>query len=490
MSTALPIAWTIAGSDSGGGAGIQADLHTFHDFGVHGCSAITALTAQNSLAVTDVAVTPAANLRAQLQALADDLPAAALKTGMLGDASVVALVADFLAGFDGWVVCDPVMVSTTGSSLLDDAGRVALDRLFAQVDLLTPNHVEAEQLLGRSLASAEAIEQAARELLARGVGAVLIKGGHHEWLPGYSADYFCDAQQSFWLLGERLAAEHTHGSGCTLSAAIAACLARGYELQDALVLAKMYVSQGIRGARQIGAGPGPVAHLGFPGDLRDLPRVVLNRAHAPRAHRFADCGSLALGLYPVVDSAEWIEKLLALGVPTIQLRVKHLSGDALEAEIARAVAASKQYGGRLFINDYWQLAIKHGAYGVHLGQEDLDQADLGAIAAAGLRLGTSNHCWWELARSHAIQPSYIALGPIYETATKQMRFAEQGLAQLQQWVKVFGADYPLVAIGGIDLARAPGVLATGVGSIAMVRAITEADDYPAVVAALRAMIDV
>ena len=486
MSSPLPIAWTIAGSDSGGGAGIQADLHTFRDFGVHGCSAITALTAQNSRTVTDVAVTPPANLRAQLQALADDLPAAALKTGMLGDASVVALVAEYLERFQGWVVCDPVMVSTTGASLLSDEGRGALDRLFAQVDLLTPNHLEAEALLGRPLASAEAIEQAAADLLARGVGAVLIKGGHHAWLEGASADYFSDGRQSFWLLGERVPSEHTHGSGCTLSAAIAACLARGCELPDALVLAKMYVTQGIRGACQLGAGPGPVAHLGFPRELRDLPRVVMDRAHARRDARFPDCGDLRLGLYPVVDSAEWIERLLALGVLTLQLRVKHLAGEALDAEIARAVAAGRQHGARLFINDHWQLAIKHGAYGVHLGQEDLDDADLAAIAAAGLRLGTSNHSWWELARSHAIQPSYLALGPIYETATKQMRFAEQGLAQLRQWVELFGRDYPLVAIGGIGLARAPGVAATGVGSIAVVRAITEAADPAVAVQALGA----
>ena len=122
MTNKPPIAWTIAGSDSGGGAGIQADLHTFRDFGVHGCSVITALTAQNSKTVTDVAVTPLGNLRSQLAALADDLPAPALKLGMLGDAGVVAAVCDFLDGYGGHVVCDPVMVSTTGASLLDGAG--------------------------------------------------------------------------------------------------------------------------------------------------------------------------------------------------------------------------------------------------------------------------------------------------------------------------------------------------------------------------------
>lgn len=477
MTQSPPIAWTIAGSDSGGGAGIQADLLTFHDFDVHGCSAITALTAQNSVAVTHVAITPPDNLQAQLDALADDLPASAIKLGMLGDHTVISLVAGALARQRVPVVLDPVMVSTSGASLLQGEGRAALfGELFPHVTLLTPNHIEAERLLGREISTPEDVVEAAEALRALGPRAVLIKGGHREWLPGRSADYFTDGQQRFWLLAERISSQHTHGSGCTLASAITAALACGEAMEDAVVLGKMYVTQGIRAARALGRGPGPVAHLGYPGSLADLPELWHTLPEAPPPG-FPTCDTRSLGAYPVVDSADWVERLLAAGARTLQLRIKDASQERLDAEIRRAVAAARAHDARLFINDHWSLAIRHGAYGVHLGQEDLDTADLAAIAQAGLCLGVSNHSYAELARAHALGPSYLALGPVYDTTTKVMRFARQGLPRLAEWVRLLGERYPLVAIGGIDLARAPGVLATGVGSVAMVRAVTEAPDY-------------
>ncbi|MET3817055.1 thiamine phosphate synthase [Pantoea sp. UYEF8] len=183
-----------------------------------------------------------------------------------------------------------------------------------------------------------------------------------------------------------------------------------------------------------------------------------------------------LGLYPVVDSVEWIERLLDAGVRTLQLRIKDQSDEAAEAAVAQAIALGKRYDARLFINDYWRLAIKHQAYGVHLGQEDLAVADLAQIRQAGLRLGISTHDDAELDRALALQPSYIALGHIFPTRTKQMPSAPQGLAELQRHLARL-THIPTVAIGGISVARAPAVLATGVGGIAVVSAITEAEDW-------------
>lgn len=183
-----------------------------------------------------------------------------------------------------------------------------------------------------------------------------------------------------------------------------------------------------------------------------------------------------LGLYPVVDSLLWIERLLAVGVTTIQLRIKDLADAQVEQDIAAAIELGKRYQARLFINDYWRLAIKHGAYGVHLGQEDLETTDLAAIQQAGLRLGVSTHDEHELAIAKAVQPSYIAMGHIFPTQTKQMPSSPQGLAVLKQMVDNT-PDYPTVAIGGISIARVPAVLATGVGSVAVVSAITQADDW-------------
>ncbi|WP_314421919.1 thiamine phosphate synthase [Pseudescherichia vulneris] len=183
-----------------------------------------------------------------------------------------------------------------------------------------------------------------------------------------------------------------------------------------------------------------------------------------------------LGFYPVVDSVMWIERLLEAGVRTLQLRIKDKQDHEVEADVVAAITLGKRYAARLFINDYWRLAIKHDAYGVHLGQEDLETTDLSAIRNVGLRLGVSTHDDMEIDVALAARPSYIALGHVFPTQTKQMPSAPQGLAQLAGHVARL-QDYPTVAIGGISLARAPQVLATGVGSIAVVSAITQAADW-------------
>ncbi|TKI03134.1 thiamine phosphate synthase [Martelella alba] len=189
---------------------------------------------------------------------------------------------------------------------------------------------------------------------------------------------------------------------------------------------------------------------------------------APTEHR--------LGLYPVVDSLAWIVRLLDAGVTTLQLRIKDQPPAVVEPDIEAAVLLGRKYRARLFINDYWQLAVKHGAYGVHLGQEDLDTADLGVIQRAGLRLGLSTHNDLELARALSFRPSYIALGHIFPTQTKIMPSQPQGLAELRRMVAGL-KDIPTVAIGGISLDRVDDVLACGVGSVAVVSAITKAADW-------------
>ena len=185
-----------------------------------------------------------------------------------------------------------------------------------------------------------------------------------------------------------------------------------------------------------------------------------------------------IGFYPVVPNAAWVERLLGWGVRTIQLRIKaadHTPAD-IEREVNAAIQASRNFpDAQLFINDHWQLALDGGAFGVHLGQEDLDTADIEALRKAGLRLGLSTHTPAELARAHAVQPSYLAIGPIYPTTLKVMPYKPVGLDRLKLWAKQ-GAPYPVVAIGGISLALMPGVMACGVGGAAVVSAVTLAAD--------------
>ncbi|CAM2067364.1 thiamine phosphate synthase [Sulfidibacter corallicola] len=469
----LPVCWTIAGSDSGGGAGIQADLKTFFALGVHGCSVITALTAQNTRGVAAVALTEPSMLDYQWQALVEDLPAAAIKLGMLGDAAVIRAVAERLNQTDAFVVLDPVMVATSGSSLMaPEARSVMVETLFPRADLITPNLPEAEALLGRRLRTPAQVEHAAVQLRALGARAVLIKGGHGD--APFSQDHFSDGTASFWLTGPRIETPHTHGSGCTLSAAIAAAVALGYELADALVIGKAFITAAIRDARPQGSGPGPVLQGAWPEREADLPWMTSDAESGRNRLRFPDCGPRQLGFYPIVDRVAWMKRLLPLGVSTIQLRIKDLTGAALENEIHRAVELSKHYNCRLFVNDYWELALRFDAYGVHLGQEDLPHADLARLCKAGLRLGVSTHCYYEVARALAVHPSYMAIGPVFSTQTKVMRFAPQGLAALARWRRSLG--FPLVAIGGIKLNHVDRVLAAGADSIAVITAITEAED--------------
>lgn len=188
-----------------------------------------------------------------------------------------------------------------------------------------------------------------------------------------------------------------------------------------------------------------------------------------------------IGFYPVVHDAAWVKRLLDWGVRTVQLRIKtagHTPAE-IEREVRAAVEAGKQVpGAQVFINDHWPQALAAGAYGVHLGQEDLDSADLAALRSAGLRLGLSTHTPAELARAKAVQPSYLAIGPIYPTTLKVMPYAPVGLAQLKDWATQ-AAPYSVVAIGGISLERLPGVLACLGGAndgAAVVSAVTLADD--------------
>lgn len=192
-----------------------------------------------------------------------------------------------------------------------------------------------------------------------------------------------------------------------------------------------------------------------------------------------------LGLYPVVDCVEWIEKLLEIGITTTQLRIKDPQTPDLEAQIARAIELGKQYSAQVFINDYWQLAIKYGAYGVHLGQEDIEESNLTQLANAGICLGLSTHGYYELLRIIQINPSYIALGHIFPTTTKQMPSKPQGLVRLAHYQKLIDSipynetqlsGYPTVAIGGIDLGNAQQVWDCGVSSLAVVRAMTLASN--------------
>lgn len=261
----IPIALTIAGSDPGGGAGIQADLKTFHQFGVFGTSAIVALTAQNTLGVTGVHLVPVDFVRAQLEALAADLPPRALKTGMLATKELVEEVAGWIARFarDGsrtHYILDPVMVSTSGHRLLEpDAEAAVRTKLIPLSVLVTPNLDEAELLVGHPVRDVAAMERAGAELLALGANAALIKGGHLDGT--IVVDILVTPNATVRYERPRIATTSTHGTGCTLSAAITAGLALGRPLEQAVPDALDFVARAIAAAPGLGSGHGPLNHF-------------------------------------------------------------------------------------------------------------------------------------------------------------------------------------------------------------------------------------
>lgn len=474
-----PIVWSIAGSDSGASAGLQADLKALQAFGVHGCTAVAAITAQNSVAVTRVEPVSAELLDAQLAALAVDLPPHAIKTGLLGSVDNVRVVCRWVdqlrdaaraQGYGVALVVDPVFGATTGAHFADDAlVQAYVQELLPRATLVTPNRAEAQRLGLRAGAVWEP-----------GQPAVVVTGGDDANVEGLASDWVSSPQASGWLSLPRVATNHHHGTGCTFASSAAAALASGYCVADAVVLAKMATTHALRHAYAAGQGAGPVQALAdFAQHIDNLPAFTLPGATVPLAlhalQPFASLRNPALGVYAVVDSAAWVRRVLVAGIRTVQLRIKEPAEPTLAAQIAESIAIARATpGAQLFINDHWQLALQHGAYGVHLGQEDLEQVDLDALRHAGVRLGLSTHSYWEVARAWALRPSYIACGPIFATQSKDMPWIPQGLDNLRYWAGVL--PLPVVGIAGIDAINVADVAATGAASAAVISAITKAPD--------------
>ncbi|MFE7749271.1 bifunctional hydroxymethylpyrimidine kinase/phosphomethylpyrimidine kinase [Streptomyces sp. NPDC057428] len=257
-AAAPPRVLAVAGSDSGGGAGIQADLKTMLALGTHGMSVLTAVTAQNSLGVQGAWELPVAAVRAQYRSVVDDIGVQAVKTGMLASAALVETVAELVAGTRAPVVVDPVGVSKHGDALLAaEALESVRTKLLPLATVATPNLDEVAQLTGITVAGEAGMREAAAEVLSYGSRWVVIKGGH---LPGDAVDLLTDGTEEHWLRAPRHDNRHTHGTGCTLASAIACGLARGQDVPTAVRGAKDYVTGAIRAGFALGGGIGPVDH--------------------------------------------------------------------------------------------------------------------------------------------------------------------------------------------------------------------------------------
>ena len=510
-AVAQPIVWSVAGNDSGGGAGLAADLRAAAAFGVHLCPVVAAITAQHSQAVTRVEPVAADLLDAQLAALAADLPPAAIKTGLLGSADNVAVLARWVDRLRQRaplaLVVDPVLRASSGAAFADEAVlRAYRELLLPRATLVTPNEHEARRLLGGAPPNPRPSGQRAGvvgqpgepsdvpalavALRAQGAQAVAITGGDRVHAPGWALDWIDTEHARGWLALPRLESRHTHGTGCTFASSAAAALALGFVAADALVLAKMATAHAIAHGHAAGQGAGPVAaRPGFAVEPARMP--LLSCSELDSCWRLLDARqspipleTQAPGLYAIVDSAERVRQVVAAGARTVQLRIKTPDAppaawqDELRCAIRQALGACREAGATLVVNDHWRLAAELTAgaargIAVHLGQEDLlalGDAGRAELQACGLPLGISSHSLWELARARSLAPWYVACGPVWPTLTKAMPWRAQGLDNLSWWVHMAGV--PVVAIGGIlEPAQATQAARSGAAGVCVVRGL-------------------
>ena len=484
--TNKPIVWTISGGDCSGGAGIAADIKTGHVLGVEVCHLLTANTVQNSTKLVTVNAVNVNILAQQAKVLLADKCPNIIKIGLVVNGEQMAFIVQLISQLrktlaDLKVVYDPVGSASVGGELSEMNSRQRM-LLLSAADVLTPNLNEAQQLSGLNEESVMA--KLASKLSCLGVNTVIVKGGHlgDDHCVDFCLHQLANKQHiSYQLSSAKISTQYSHGGGCSFAMAIASHLAHGYLIRDAFSLAKAFINQGLAVNQQKNTYYGAFEQSLLPVQKQYFPQVIddINTKYSElpafNGLGIARGSDTPLGLYPVVDSIAWLKRLLPLGLQIIQLRLKHDCQQTLAVEIAEAVSLSQQFTTRLFINDHWQLAITCGAYGVHLGQEDLYTADLASIHRAGARLGISTHGCYEFLLAQQLAPSYLAIGAIFPTKTKDMTGQVQGIYNLRQTLNL-SSNIPVVAIGGINHQRAAQVWQTGVDSIGVVSAITEAEN--------------
>lgn len=475
-------ALTIAGSDSGGGAGIQADLKTFAAMGVYGSSVITAITAQNTLGVLKSAGISATLVGEQLDAVLSDIGADAIKTGMLYDDDIIEVITNRLNFYQiPSLVVDPVMISTSGDTLLNYSGVNTLrEMLLPMADFITPNIDEASALCGFNIEKERDLNKAARELHHLGADFVIITGIQRD---KQSIDFCYDGYEFRELKVPFIDTLNTHGTGCSFSAALTACMARGASPWSAVTMAKQYVTSGLRYTYQVGKGRGPLNHMAsfFPGNLGDM-NILETRTDA-----FRDWGNKPelnhLPLLNVIiggplcngkDYAELARLAVKNGVRLIQFREKE--GDTRElVETARKMCSvCHEYGALFVVNDRVDVAVASGADGVHIGQDDLTPQMARALLGPEKIIGVSAVNMAEAEAAVEAGADYLGVGPVYPTVSKECRVDACGSGLLAEIVA--RVNIPVVAIGGITPENTLPILKAGASGVAVISSILGAPD--------------
>lgn len=483
---------TIAGSDSSGGAGIQADLKAIAANGGYGATVVTAITAQNTTGVARVEALSAALVRAQMDAVFDDLRVAAVKTGMLASEEIVRTVAEGLrARGPAHLVCDPVMISKSGHALLPAECVEALRTLVLPLaDLVTPNVHEAEALSGMvAIRSVEDAERAGRRILELGARAVLVKGGH--LAQAGATDVLVTRDGTRVFRGLWVETRHTHGTGCTFSAAIATWLARGASLVDAIEAAKEFVTEAIRAGLPVGRGTGPTDPFFFLRGSAEGERW-LARLRGAGAPRRSEPGTLHVITDETLQSRFTHQDLARLaagaGADAVQFREKRPWTTARLVATARAMReATASTRARVVVNDRVDVAAAASVPAVHLGKDDVDAATARRVLGREALLGATAHTLAEALEASREDVDYLGVGPVFGTSSKADARPPMGLAGLSEIARA--VSKPVIAVGSITAERVGPVLEAGAAGVAVLSAVAGAQDPALATHRIREAID-
>ncbi|MCO5612809.1 hypothetical protein L7F22_067080 [Adiantum nelumboides] len=473
----MPHVLTVAGSDSGAGAGIQADLKACGARGVYCSTAITAITAQNTVGVQGIHVTPDDIFNQQLESVLSDMEVDVVKTGMLPTAKIINILCSKLKihPVQGLVV-DPVMLATSGDRL---AGHEVLEilckKLLPLADVVTPNLAEAAILSGRSnLHSLLDMHEAAKVIKKYGPRYVLIKGGHLDGSDD-AVDVLYDGESFYELHGVRIKTRNTHGTGCTLASAIAAEMARGAQVVAAVQAAKHYVNEALQSSKRLMIGKGPQGPLNH---LFALPQYMEKAKH----HIFKPSD---LRLYAVTDAGmnrKWqrstasaVKSAIEGGATIVQLREKEAESGDFFAEAVSCLEVAREHGVPLLINDRLDIAMACGADGVHLGQSDLPVHMARLLLGPHKIIGASCKTAEQAKKAYLDGANYVGSGGVYATTTKKnnQTIGLEGLRAVCE-----GSPLPVVAIGGINASNIEEVLRSRLENLHGVAVVSALFDKP------------
>ena len=464
-------ALTIAGSDSAGGAGVQADIKTMSALGVYAASAITAVTVQNTQGVYDIQAIKPEIVAGQIRAVMDDIKPVAVKIGMVNDAATIHAIAETLGEYSGtMVVVDPVMVSTSGCRLMkDDALEIFQNELMPLASLLTPNLPEAEILAGMRIRTVDDMNMAARKICSEAHCDVLVKGGH---LDGEKKTdiLYSEGKRVATYENQTIDTRNTHGTGCTLSSAITAHLALGLNMTSSISHAIDYLHTALEEGKDvtIGKGFGPVNHFFAPRPL------------VKNAEKYND-DSIRLQFithqneqYGYVEGARMA---LEGGCRWIQLRMKGANDDEVASVAMEIGKMCREYGATFLLDDRVELAKKVMADGVHLGKNDMPVDQARQVLGPQSIIGGTANTFEDIERLARQGADYIGCGPFRYTTTKKNLspiLGLEGYRQLTDKMRKSGIQLPIVAIGGILADDIPSIMHTGVSGIAVSGAILNA----------------